>query len=219
MSKPQHPNFRLTGKGFFLTWPKCTATKEEAMLVLQSKGPYEKAIVCHELHEDGTDHLHGFIKYEKKKNFKDPKCFDIGECHGNYQTAKSFVAVARYVMKGNDYIYEGESPDDQIRASENHTTVACVKALRGVRLTQIVEETPGSLMYFDKLERNLKLYNMMKERDRPTCEESIPNPWGKEMPLLKAKKRHYWIWSEKPDTGKTTQFLKPLMAKFRSRIQ
>jgi len=76
--------FRLKAKGFFLTWPQCTATKEEAVATLQAKGPIEKYIVCSELHEDGSPHVHAYVKYESDKNFVNPKCFDIGDFHGNY---------------------------------------------------------------------------------------------------------------------------------------
>jgi hypothetical protein len=76
--------FRLNSKGFFLTWPQCSATKEEAAAMLHSKGELEKLIVCRELHADGTPHLHAFAKYKTAKNYTTQSCFDIGEFHGNY---------------------------------------------------------------------------------------------------------------------------------------
>jgi len=60
-------------------------------------------LIAREEHKDGTPHIHVFIKYEKKVEWKETK-WDIGEFHGNYEGAKSWKAVQKYVTKGDDYI-------------------------------------------------------------------------------------------------------------------
>lgn len=60
-------------------------------------------VIAQEKHEDGSPHVHAFIKYNKKVEWKETK-WDIGGYHGNYQVAKSWKAVERYCKKDGDYI-------------------------------------------------------------------------------------------------------------------
>lgn len=60
-------------------------------------------VIAQEDHQDGTKHLHAFLKYEKKVQFSATK-WDIADFHGNYQQARSWVAVERYCKKGGNYI-------------------------------------------------------------------------------------------------------------------
>lgn len=66
---PKEGKFRLNAKKLFLTYPKCSITKEAALeqLKLKLKG-ITKILVAHELHKDGTDHLHAYINLGKKCN-------------------------------------------------------------------------------------------------------------------------------------------------------
>jgi hypothetical protein len=46
----------------------------------------------------------------------------------------------------------------------------------------------------------------------------LANPWDEPMPILTGeKRRHYWIWSVKPDKGKTT-WLKSLEKKYKTSV-
>jgi hypothetical protein len=96
---------RIMAKGFFLTYPKCDITKEAALPMLRSIDNHEiiEYVIAEELHEDGTPHLHAFIRYDAKVEYKTTK-WDIGEHHGNYQTAKSWNAVKTYCKKGGTFI-------------------------------------------------------------------------------------------------------------------
>jgi hypothetical protein len=61
-------------------------TKEELLAQLRTciaRVNIVEWVVAEEKHEDGSPHLHAFIKYEKKILFK-PTIFDIGDYHGNY---------------------------------------------------------------------------------------------------------------------------------------
>lgn len=55
-------------------------------------------MIAQESHQDGTPHIHAFIKVDKRLEFKHT-LFDIGTYHGNYQVAKSWRAVAEYCLK------------------------------------------------------------------------------------------------------------------------
>ena len=60
-------------------------------------------MVASEKHQDGTDHLHAFIKYEKKTEWA-PRKWDLDGFHGNYQKARSWQDVKAYCMKGGNFI-------------------------------------------------------------------------------------------------------------------
>jgi len=60
-------------------------------------------VIAQEKHEDGGLHIHAFIKVDKRVNFKNG-IFDLPEHHGNYQVAKSWRAVQKYITKDGVYI-------------------------------------------------------------------------------------------------------------------
>lgn len=93
----------MQAKGFFLTYPKCDITKESALLYFQSEFKLAEYVIARENHQDGSLHIHCFLKMEKKIRWS-PTKFDIGDFHGNYQVAKSWRAVAQYCQKDGDYI-------------------------------------------------------------------------------------------------------------------
>lgn len=113
--------------------------------------------MCQELHKDGTPHLHAFAKYGSKKNFKDPKCFDLNGHHGNYQTAKSYYAVCKYVRKSGDYIEEGMDAlaEEDARTSKKAIfSRQVMKASKPQQIKELIDENP---------ERLIGLHNIMKD--------------------------------------------------------
>lgn len=100
-------NSRLGAKGWFLTYPKCPLTKEDFLSASTAFSPHSitEYVICCELHQDSTPHLHAFIKFSSKV-FLDKKMtrFDFLGHHGNYQVAKCWKAVQSYCRKGGDYI-------------------------------------------------------------------------------------------------------------------
>jgi hypothetical protein len=98
--------FRLSAKQFFNTYPQCTLTKDQVRDAYKLFGQYEHIIVAHELHQDGSDHIHVYVKFVQKKNVKSSSYFDIAGFHGNYQTARNSEAVENYVKKDSDCLEE-----------------------------------------------------------------------------------------------------------------
>jgi hypothetical protein len=104
------PGFRMYGKNYILTFPQCDTTKEQAVERLEQKWKDELKgyIVCEEQHKDGTPHLHVFLSFHNRKQFKQADCFDfIGGKHGNYQVAKSAKGSIAYVTKAGNYVAKG----------------------------------------------------------------------------------------------------------------
>lgn len=109
--------FRITGKQFFLTYPKCDVPKEVIQIQLEDMGKLVAFAISEELHRDGTGHRHAYIKFDRKKNFTSPKCFDIEweseTFHGNYQTVKNAEATINYVTKDKCFIQKLEEEEPE----------------------------------------------------------------------------------------------------------
>nr|AFP89695.1 Rep protein [Tomato leaf curl Taiwan virus] len=108
--------FRINAKNYFLTYPHCSLTKEEALSQIQAlQTPTKKLFirVCKELHEDGTPHLHILIQFEGKFQCKNNRFFDLtsptrsAHFHPNIQGAKSSTDVKTYMEKDGDVLDHG----------------------------------------------------------------------------------------------------------------
>lgn len=100
------PKFRLNAVNLYLTYPKCPVPLNEALAILQHKliTPVVKDYaLVREFHEDGSPHLHAFIKCGRKANILSQTHLDLNYedsiYHGNYQTAKSPNSVLSYILK------------------------------------------------------------------------------------------------------------------------
>uniref|UniRef100_Q9YL27 Replication-associated protein n=1 Tax=Tomato yellow leaf curl virus - Mild[Portugal] TaxID=270153 RepID=Q9YL27_9GEMI len=109
--------FQINCKNYFLTYPKCSLTKEEALSHLKDlETPTNKKYikVCRELHENGEPHLHVLIQFEGKFKCQNQRFFDLvspsraAHFHPNIQGAKSSSDVKSYVDKDGDTVDWGE---------------------------------------------------------------------------------------------------------------
>lgn len=190
-------------KGWFLTYPKCTLAPDEALEHLKNlpiKQGIKEYIVAQEPHKDGSPHLHCFLKYDTKVQFG-PHRWDIAGFHGNYQPAQSWRAVEAYCKKGANYI------------SNFNLDAAASKKASGRSLNKrILEEDLQQLVYEGEVHIKdyikLKLCKAAFIRDLapplPRCSGFIPNTLECPLPVLDGKQRHYWFWSDGPNTGKST---------------
>nr|AHI17210.1 Replication-associated protein [Tomato yellow leaf curl virus] len=109
--------FQINCKNYFLTYPKCSLAKEEALSQLQNlETPTNKKYikVCRELHENGEPHLHVLIQFDGKFKCQNQRFFDLvspsraAHFHPNIQGAKSSSDVKSYVDKDGDTVDWGE---------------------------------------------------------------------------------------------------------------
>lgn len=101
--------FRLRTSGLFLTYPQCSIQPSEALPLLQEickkkKRKIVEYVIAQEKHKDGNDHLHCFLKLDKLLDVSNQAFFDLGNHHGNYQSAKSATKVKKYCAKGGSFI-------------------------------------------------------------------------------------------------------------------
>lgn len=173
---------RLKAKGWFCTWPQCPLLKEEALKILDSKFRIKEYVICEEKHEDGSPHLHAFIKLMDRVYFKADR-FDLEGYHGNYQVAKSFKAVIKYVTKDDNYI----SNIDVKAALDHKSKLKKEDLLRDV--DELLDEGKITPLQVASFYKNSCVYKMLQKKRLPD-----------EMP---EKKRHLWIYGPS-NTGKTT---------------
>ncbi|AXQ65984.1 MAG: replication protein [Cressdnaviricota sp.] len=112
----------------------------------------------------------------------------------------------KYVRKDGDYINIGTMDAEQEKnAKTSKQKILGKHLIEGANLVATVKENPELLMNYNKLKLNLEAFRADNAREEiPECRDSIPNTWGLDMPLKDEKRRHYWIWSDVPDMGKTT---------------
>ncbi|AEX37945.1 replication-associated protein [Sauropus leaf curl virus] len=168
---PRAGRFSIKAKNYFLTYPQCSLTKEEALSQIQNlKTPTNKKYIkiCRELHEDGSPHLHVLIQFEGKYNCSNNRFFDLvsptraAHFHPNIQGAKSSSDVKSYLDKDGDTLDWGEFQIDarSARGGCQNANDACAEALNAgskeAALNIIREKLPKDYIFqFHNLNANL----------------------------------------------------------------
>lgn len=98
------PKMTRSVLGWLLTYPQNLTPKEVLMEKLIALGIME-AIVCEEKHEDGSPHLHAYVKLNEGVTKKQSvHTFNLIGKSGDYQPARSWKACQEYVKKDGNYI-------------------------------------------------------------------------------------------------------------------
>nr|AWQ13215.1 replication associated protein [Tomato leaf curl Kerala virus] len=163
--------FQIYAKNYFLTYPQCSLTKEEALSQIQSlQTPVNKKYIkiCRELHENGEPHLHVLIQFEGKYKCKNKRFFDLvsptrsAHFHPNIQGAKSSSDVKSYLEKDGDTLDWGEFQIDgrSARGGQQTANDAYAAALnagsKSEALRVIKESAPKDyVLQFHNLNANL----------------------------------------------------------------
>ncbi|APB03049.1 Rep [Common bean mottle virus] len=169
---PLQKRFRLNAKNYFLTYPKCSLSKEEALSQLQQLStPVNKKYIkiCSELHEDGQPHLHVLIQFEGKYQCANNRFFDLVSTtrsthfHPNIQGAKSSSDVKSYIDKDGDTLEWGEFQIDgrSARGGKQSANDSYAKALNAESIDEalkiIKEEQPKDyLLQHHNIHNNLQ---------------------------------------------------------------
>lgn len=147
--KKKSKGFRLYAKQYILTFPQCDVKKEIAAERIEQefKDSLKGYIVCEEDHKDGTPHLHVYLQFHERKQFKKPDCFDfIGGKHGNYQVAKSVRGSVEYVTKAGNFVVKGLDIDAIKKKKAQKSDTIAGMLMEGKSLAEINKESPGYVM-------------------------------------------------------------------------
>jgi len=184
---------RIQAKGWFLTYPRCGLSKEALLDGLQHTGTIVEYVIAIEKHEDGEPHLHAFLKYEKKVTFRQDK-WDVEGYHGNYQVAKSWAAVKKYVEKDGDVLASIDTDSAMKKKGKNNIVLAAKDPIEAINDGDI------TLLQLPQLVRAQQMYvSLLRKKER------------REVPLDILKKRHFWTFGP-ANSGKTYRLKQFLMA-------
>lgn len=176
--------FTLQGKHFFLTYPKCTLEKTEVRDLLADKVDCEYMIIAQELHKDGTPHIHVLLGSNKKIRTKLPTYFDLGDFHGNYQTARDSDKVYGYVTKADiDPLYYGKYTGNKQSAVQKRAIQN--KLMLSKTVPELVDEGLIPISQYKQYKEAIAMYKM----DKVDVPDDIP-------------KECIWIYG-KPGSGKS----------------
>jgi hypothetical protein len=89
--------FNISARQYFLTYPKCEMPKQRLSEALHTLLPVEYLLIAQETHEDGSPHLHAFVRCTKKVGFRNQNKLDVDGYHPNIQAAKSIAASVKYL--------------------------------------------------------------------------------------------------------------------------
>nr|WER78639.1 C1 [Tomato yellow leaf curl virus] len=163
--------FNIYAKNYFLTYPKCSLSKEEALSQLKNlETPTNKKYikVCKELHDNGEPHLHVLILFEGKYQCNNQRIVYLvspnrsAHFHPNIQAAKSSTDVKTYVEKDGDFIDFGVFQIDgrSARGGQQSANDAYAEALnsgsKSEALNILKEKAPKDyILQFHNLSSNL----------------------------------------------------------------
>ncbi|CAA34111.2 40.2 kDa [Begomovirus bauri] len=185
---PPPKKFRVQAKNYFLTYPQCSLTKDEALSQLQNlETPVNKKFIkiCRELHENGEPHLHVLIQFEGKYQCTNNRFFDLvsptrsAHFHPNIQGAKSSSDVKSYIDKDGDTAEWGEFQIDgrSARGGQQTANDSYAKALNAgdvqSALNILKEEQPKDYV--------LQNHNIRSNLERIFAK--APEPWVPRFPL------------------------------------
>ncbi|ALK03457.1 replication initiator protein [Whitefly-associated begomovirus 4] len=185
---PSVKRFIINARNYFLTYPKCSLSKEEALHQLKNLvTPVNKKFirVCREFHENGEPHLHMLVQFEGKYQCTNNRFFDLVSpsrstpFHPNIQGAKSSSDVKSYVAKDGDTVDWGEFQIDgrSARGGKQSANDSYAKALNA--------DSVQSAMMILK-EEQPKDFVLQNHNIRSNLEKIFaraPEPWVPPFPL------------------------------------
>lgn len=117
----KYKKFQISSKKVLLTYPKCPWLLDKVLENLKkifSNNIIESYVMCRELHEDGTPHIHVYVKTLKKNSTANCNRYDLTDgdesYHGQYESVRDENLLIEYILKG---IQSREDPNYLI--SEN----------------------------------------------------------------------------------------------------
>lgn len=210
--------FQINSSKLFLTYPQCDRLKEDLLNFLIIKFNPVKYLVAHELHANGDHHLHAYLELSGPFRTRDPRFADFDGAHGNYQGCRNGKNVLKYCTKSDDFC---GNVDVSSELEGNTRQADFAKLVSGeITLVELVQKRPSYLSGLTRLENDLRTFKRLKTPPKPDLPTYLPNPWGKLLRTnINDKKRHFWIYSTRPNLGKTFRFILPLKREYNSLLK
>lgn len=196
--------FRLHSRQLFLTWPKCSLSKENVLEILMTKLDIVKYIIAEELHENGDSHIHAYIKCEKPTDITNPHKLDIEGIHGKYESCRNFHAVRNYCKKDNNYISNIDDFHPLDHAQRVINAESYDKAMEIVKTTPLARDyLRDTAKYESSIARIHQTYTVATLRYRFKALQSV----------VRWKRSKHSLWLYGPTGLGKTEFAKSLFSK------
>lgn len=168
-------SFRMNAKGYSITFPQNATSKSDAAARIDHKWNDVFYVISQEKHKDGNFHLHIYLEFPEKRNFKDSNCFDfIAGKHGDYATVRSRRDWIRYVVKHDDqYTAKGIDVKSILAKKAPKNQVVAEMIDEGKSLEEVREAEKG---YFLINKRKIEEYGtymslLKKRKEKETWKE------------------------------------------------
>lgn len=133
-------------------------------------------VIGHEVGENGTPHLQGFVCFENARSFKQLKAL-IPRAHIEIKCGNStFKQASDYCKKDGNFFEQGNLPKDPAAKGEDEKTrwAAIIELARAGDWETLCEEYP--VEYATKL-KMLEYLHAKRPRVLEECEDAIPHEW------------------------------------------
>jgi hypothetical protein len=190
--EPDNSKYSGYAKSWFLTYPKCNmeldAFKRQLDMVVLNlfSALIDKYIICKELHQDGSLHIHVAMRLSKRIRFQ-ARMFDITDkdkvFSGHYQIIRNWKASLFYCTKENNFITNVNLFENHIKHVKNYSKIN--NLVINTNLHDLVKRGKISISQFYPLKK-AKIVYLSTDPDR----ERI------------IKRRCYWIYGD-PGIGKS----------------
>lgn len=202
--KKKKKSARLNANSYFLTWPRNNADKTDVMnkILEYWQNKISWAVVCHEHHNDGGNHLHAIIHFVIKKDTTHSKLKKITGKHGDYQGARQPLAVLKYIIKDKDYVeYNIDAMEKALeyQKKQRNIGVKITELIKeGCNFRQIEDQEPGyCLSNANKVENRINrqiMYNAQDKRPTPPFQFVVKSvDINHEKNVINARKIEIWL--------------------------
>lgn len=108
--------FRVQATSFSLTWPQSSFDINECLNFLRSttigQASVVEVIVCSETHESGDLHRHGYVRFNRRIDLRDPNKFDFEGRHANVQRTTNIPAWKNYIREDGVFVEWAADPQN-----------------------------------------------------------------------------------------------------------
>jgi len=193
--------YRANRKKFFLTYSRCDKTPEEIYSHLSSIATIHKYLIAKELHQDGHPHIHAYVEFVDKQDFKNSRWADFQGYHPNDGgKVRNEMAVTKYCQKDGNFISNFYKLNPWSLALDPEKSYED-------SIEIIKKERPEKyILYSEQIKKTIRSEKRRKlELKEPLIDLT---DWQREvmsMLLLEpTPRRIIWIWSLESSMGKTT---------------
>ena len=185
--------FRFQAQSVFLTYPRCTLSKEDVLVQLRGIRPIKEYCIAEEMHQDGYPHIHAYVQFLSKLNTNNERYFDLARgpivFHPNIQKPRSIKAVSDYITKDENYIHSPKFKDlgEKLDWSEMGVDVSTTQEF----MNKVLANHPKEYwLHYQKLKEAADLHFTPKVN---IYDAQIP-----EQPFLLPQAIDEWVTSEFP---------------------